>query len=519
MAGILKLIYTQEFVNTDTIEIIHNSGYEYLKVKVIIGALYSSNIVKNIITNKSDPTNILTVTLESPQTGSIQLFGIDTIDIGASSSTELHIVPDIVQEAIEEEVVTLSGSVAYFSKVSEDDILPGYLEDKIKGIKNITVINPKPLDERLLIVQYLINEAESGTEPPKLIDNADNPLNLPIDYAGNVEYYMINSCIGLRWFENEGFGGAYHYIEHTKIHDCLNRSRKAVWEVMCHIYKAGRDNIVVFLGNKSSEDIFSIRCNSKGRLLFYLNNELYGEIGINHKWKGRFVVHSVFDSEQENVKNRFKVYINGVRVFFHRSEEIPINTDIRFENDDYIGIGNNAEGNRFSFDGEIYYVALYTELTEDQIQVQANRLLYNDNISPTISALHVGNELIVSSRDYHYIDDDELQSTTSTSFMERLILPIVVPIGRLYRISWNFIWSFSSTSYDARFDIRLNEGEVIQSYRIEPKDKGNDQRFPLCGFKTVFLEQGEHRLYLMMCSSRNGYSVNIYSAALEAYVT
>ena len=250
MAGILKLIYTQEFVNTDTIEIIHNSGYEYLKVKVIIGALYSSNIVKNIITNKSDPTNILTVTLESPQTGSIQLFGIDTIDIGASSATEFHTVPEVVQEAIEEEVTTLSGSVAYVGKVNENDLLPGYLEDKIKGIKNITIINPKPLDEKLLIVQYLINEAESGIEPLKLIDNTKDPLNLPIDYADNIKYYTINSCIGLRWSKCEYVGGVYQTIYNTKIYDCLNKSRKAVWEVMCHIYKSGKNSVVVFLAGK-----------------------------------------------------------------------------------------------------------------------------------------------------------------------------------------------------------------------------------------------------------------------------
>jgi len=428
------------------------------------------------------------------------------------------IVPEVVQEAIEEEIVTLSGSVAYFSKVSEDDELPGHLEDKIKGIKNVTVINPELFDEKLLVAQYLINEAESGTEPYELIDNADEPLNLPIEYAGNVEYYMINSCIGLRWSRNEDIGGAYHLIEGTKIYDRLNRSRKAVWEVMCHIYKSGRDSVVVFLGGRSSRDIFSIRCNSDGYLLFYLNGESYGEININHGWKGRFIVHSVFDSEQEDVKNRFKVYINGVRIFFHKSGEISINTEIIFEENNYIGIGNSESGDRLSFDGEIYYAALYTELSEDQIQVQANRLLYNDNISPTIAAPYVGNELIVSSSDYHYIDDDRLQSTTSTSFIERLILPIIVPIGRLYRISWNFIWSFSNTSYDARFEIRLNDDKVIQSYRIEPKDKGTDQRFPLCGFKTIFLEQGEHRLRLNMCSSRTGQSVNVYSAVLEAHI-
>jgi len=107
MAGVLKLIYTQEFVNTDIIEIIHNSGYEYLKIKVITEVLYSSNIIKSVITHKSDPTNILTVILESPQTGSVQLFAKDTVNISESSATKLHTVSDVVEDYI----VTVSGSL------------------------------------------------------------------------------------------------------------------------------------------------------------------------------------------------------------------------------------------------------------------------------------------------------------------------------------------------------------------------------------------------------------------------
>ena len=89
MAGVLKLIHSQEFINTDTITVIHNSGQEYLKVKIVVDGMRSSSIIKSITTSKSDPTNILTVTLLSSQTGFIQLFDIDTISIGEDSATDL----------------------------------------------------------------------------------------------------------------------------------------------------------------------------------------------------------------------------------------------------------------------------------------------------------------------------------------------------------------------------------------------------------------------------------------------
>lgn len=236
MAGILKLVYIQEFVNTDTIEIIHNSGYEYLKAKVIVDGNNVESLIKSILTDKNNPTNILTVTLASSQTGIVQLFGSDVTSIGENSATELHVVPEVVQDAINEEVTTLSG---------------------------------------------IINEIVSG---------------------------------------------------------------------------------------------------------------------------------------------------------------------------------------------------------------------------------------------YHYISDDKLLSTTSTSWVNRISLPITISNEGEYRVGWSFIWNYSHTSNTACFQIIVDEDEenIISEYYIEPKDKHNYQRFPLCGFKPVFLNEGIHIIMLRMRSYRKGHTVRIYSAVLEA---
>lgn len=90
MAGVFNLLYTQEFTSTDTIQITHNSGREYIKVKVVIDSESREELISGVVTDVSDPANKLTVSLVSAQTGIIQLFETDFVTAGELSSTGTH---------------------------------------------------------------------------------------------------------------------------------------------------------------------------------------------------------------------------------------------------------------------------------------------------------------------------------------------------------------------------------------------------------------------------------------------
>ncbi len=120
--------------------------------------------------------------------------------------------------------------------------------------------------------------------------------------------------------------------------------------------------------------------------------------------------------------------------------------------------------------------------------------------------------------EYYYISDATLKSTTSTSMVNRITLSVELENDGWYRIGWDFIWNYSHTSKTAGFQIVLDgdEENPISEYYVEPKDNNPDKRFPLCGFKPMFLNEGGHSIEIKMRSCSNGNTVRVYSATLEA---
>lgn len=82
MAGIYNNIYSASFTATSTIVVTHNADVEYLQVKIIVGDVTREDLISNITPTVANETNELTVTLTSSQTGIIQLFTSDLVDIG-----------------------------------------------------------------------------------------------------------------------------------------------------------------------------------------------------------------------------------------------------------------------------------------------------------------------------------------------------------------------------------------------------------------------------------------------------
>lgn len=90
MAGIFNLVYSQDFISVATIDIIHNRNCEYLKVKVIVNGESREDLIKNIITDVADPTNMFIIQLLSEETGTVQVFETDFVSVGELSSSMIN---------------------------------------------------------------------------------------------------------------------------------------------------------------------------------------------------------------------------------------------------------------------------------------------------------------------------------------------------------------------------------------------------------------------------------------------
>ena len=76
MANVTKLQHSQDFTTTSSIVVTHNLGQTFLFVKVIIGGEARQDLISEI---SMDSINQLTITLDSAQTGYVQIFNTDLI--------------------------------------------------------------------------------------------------------------------------------------------------------------------------------------------------------------------------------------------------------------------------------------------------------------------------------------------------------------------------------------------------------------------------------------------------------
>lgn len=84
--GALFQLFRQEFTDTDSIVVTHNSDTLVTSARVLINDIVMNNLIESVVPSVSDPRNELTVTLTSVQTGVIQLV-----------STGLAPTPEVVQ--------------------------------------------------------------------------------------------------------------------------------------------------------------------------------------------------------------------------------------------------------------------------------------------------------------------------------------------------------------------------------------------------------------------------------------
>ncbi len=97
MAGNFKLLYSQSFTSTDTIEV--NHGLDRYQVGVIInidGDADSSDVLDSIVINPADPRNRLTINLLSSQTGVIKIIDTDYSWANMPGPAESAALPDTI---------------------------------------------------------------------------------------------------------------------------------------------------------------------------------------------------------------------------------------------------------------------------------------------------------------------------------------------------------------------------------------------------------------------------------------
>lgn len=123
---------------------------------------------------------------------------------------------------------------------------------------------------------------------------------------------------------------------------------------------------------------------------------------------------------------------------------------------------------------------------------------------------------VVFGSEFQEDSDDDISSTTSTSFQQKLRLTTGnLPTGK-YRIGWSYEYRHTSTTADFRGRIQIDDIITISEIREESKDSGSDQWKPAGGFY-FYTGSGVTNIDLDFCRGGGSGTSSIRNARLEIW--
>ena len=254
------------------------------------------------------------------------------------------------------------------------------------------------------LVQYAMDEAESGQAPAELADLATSPLNMPIFYGESSPVFDVGSGGGrhLHFFGNGHTGGGVVAINGTKV-DALHGSSTATLEVVHQLDlcdQANDQQRVFGMGNgnnATTDGWLTSRVMPEGEIIGvrFAGGDLWTALQLGPPGqpclKNRAVVHLVVDTNAAIPADRIRGYRNGSRIELTPipdSDSLPdLGAGIDLgegERQMYLGRAHGAavpdpEGIRTAR-SRIFYAAAYLEpLSDEQIASRALQLSASDD--------------------------------------------------------------------------------------------------------------------------------------------
>lgn len=113
-----------------------------------------------------------------------------------------------------------------------------------------------------------------------------------------------------------------------------------------------------------------------------------------------------------------------------------------------------------------------------------------------------------------FTSDNTLTSTNSNSYINKISLTAKIPNEGTYRISWNYNWSYSSTSRNFLARVRIGSSATVHSHAEEIKETLN-QSIPISGFYSTYLAASNHTFTLEYATSNLSDTAYMSNARLE----
>lgn len=251
------------------------------------------------------------------------------------------------------------------------------------------MLHPGSLVDDGLVARYYLDEADSGQTPTEAIDAAPNPLNLALRYVGDpaaMEPAMtyIEDMSGNRGlnFSQVGMDDvAYVAIDTTKIATMLQGGTTLTYEIVADIQGVSSSTSRLSHIGTNGDHTFTFSASQLTHVHLTVNNQSGFDAPALLGSLGRAVYHAVFDSNEVEPADRVRFYVNGSPLpTLTVSSSLSQGTVIDLDVGKFYAIANREEGAR-TFEGTMYYSAIYNvALTSEQIIQNTGLLLVDDDL-------------------------------------------------------------------------------------------------------------------------------------------
>jgi len=241
------------------------------------------------------------------------------------------------------------------------------------------------------VVRYYVDEAASGTGPTAVVDRSGNSYDLTtINYgAGNMAY--AEPAAGMRALDSISVNGTQRAMR------AIDNTSDAVRDALAGVTQATIELVLrLDAGNSNGGRVFGIndRAGSDGELIVKAPNDVNTALNLSFNdvsspesaniGTARVVVHIVLDSTQGTATNRIRVYINGALDLTGIGDNVGLNETLALAADLDLIAFNRDSGGSFdrSFDGALFYAAIYAEAFTQQMVTDNFDILTLDDDQP-----------------------------------------------------------------------------------------------------------------------------------------
>lgn len=111
---------------------------------------------------------------------------------------------------------------------------------------------------------------------------------------------------------------------------------------------------------------------------------------------------------------------------------------------------------------------------------------------------------------------ENISTTTSTSWRQKLRLELSDLEAGKYRIDWYYEWAYSNGNFQFRSRVQIDDTDTYMEQEVRPTPANADKYRNSSGFAYMDLTSGSHNIDLDYCSSKNGKTAYIRRARISA---